>query len=169
MWMICPEPAGTAHLYLGLSDRTHAKIVSLDLDAVRASPGVLAVLTAADIPGVNDMSSTGRHDEVLLAADLVSYHRQPIFAVVGETRDAARRACLAAKVTYEDLTPIVTVDEARRAKAGFVTEPLRLERGDIAAALRAAPRRLKGSMHVGGQEHFYLEGQVALAVPGRRR
>ena len=70
------------------------------------------------------------------------------------------------KSTYEDLTPIVTVDDARRAKAGFVTEPLRLERGDIAAALHAAPRRLKGSMHVGGQEHFYLEGQVALAVPG---
>jgi xanthine dehydrogenase large subunit len=161
-----PEPAGTAHLYLGLSDRAHAKIISLDLDAVRASPGVLAVLTAADIPGVNDMSSTGRHDEVLLSVDLVSYHRQPIFAVVGETRDAARRACLAAKVTYEDLTPIVTVEEARRAKAGFVTEPLRLERGDIGAALRAAPRRLKGSMHVGGQEHFYLEGQIALAVPG---
>ena len=161
-----PEPAGTAHLYLGLSDRAHAKIISLDLDAVRASPGVLAVLTSADIPGVNDMSSTGRHDEVLLSSDLVSYHRQPIFAVVGETRDAARRACLAAKVIYEDLTPIVTVEEARRAKAGFVTEPLRLERGDSGAALRAAPRRLKGSMHVGGQEHFYLEGQVALAVPG---
>jgi xanthine dehydrogenase large subunit len=161
-----PEPAGTAHLYLGLSDRAHAKIISLDLDAVRASPGVLAVLTSVDIPGVNDMSSTGRHDEVLLSSDLVSYHRQPIFAVVGETRDAARRACLAAKVTYEDLTPIVTVEEARRAKAGFVTEPLRLERGDIGATLRAAPRRLKGSMHVGGQEHFYLEGQVALAVPG---
>jgi xanthine dehydrogenase large subunit len=161
-----PEPAGTAHLYLGLSDRAHAKIISLDLDAVRASPGVLAVLTSADIPGVNDMSSTGRHDEVLLSSDLVSYHRQPIFAVVGETRDAARRACLAAKVIYEDLTPIVTVEEARRAKAGFVTEPLRLERGDSGAALRAAPRRLKGSMHVGGQEHFYLEGQVALAIPG---
>ncbi|MBV8426123.1 MAG: xanthine dehydrogenase molybdopterin binding subunit [Hyphomicrobiales bacterium] len=161
-----PEPAGTAHLYLGLSDRAHAKITSLDLDAVLASPGVLDVLTAADIPSVNDMSSTGKHDEVLLVADLVSYHRQPIFAVVGETREAARRACLKAKVTYEDLEPIVTVEEARRAKTDFVTDPLTLERGDVAAALRAAPRCLEGSMRVGGQEHFYLEGQVALAVPG---
>ncbi len=100
-----PEPAGTLHAYLGLSERAHAKIVSLELDAVRASPGVVAVLTAADIPGANDVSSTGRHDEPLLAADLVSYHSQPIFVVIGETRDAARRACLAARIAYEDLRP----------------------------------------------------------------
>jgi len=161
-----PEPAGLAHLYFGLSERAHARIAALDLDAVRVAPGVLAVLTAADIPGVNDVSSTGRHDEPLLAAGTVSYHRQPIFAVVGETRDAARRACLAARIAYEDLPFIVTVEEARRAGAPFVTEPLKLERGDVSAALRAAPRRLQGSMQVGGQEHFYLESQVALAVPG---
>jgi xanthine dehydrogenase large subunit len=161
-----PEPAGTLHAYLGLSDRAHAKIASLELDAVRASPGVVAVLTAADIPGANDVSSTGRHDEPLLAVDLVSYHSQPIFVVIGETRDAARRACLAARIAYEDLQPVITLDEARRAQAPFVTEPLKLERGDVEAALRSAPRRLKGSMRVGGQEHFYLEGQVALAVPG---
>jgi xanthine dehydrogenase large subunit len=161
-----PEPAGTLHAYLGLSDRAHAKIASLELDAVRASPGVVAVLTAADIPGANDVSSTGRHDEPLLAADLVSYHSQPIFVVIGETRDAARRACLAARIAYEDLQPVITLDEARRAQAPFVTEPLKLERGDVEAALRSAPRRVKGSMRVGGQEHFYLEGQVALAVPG---
>jgi xanthine dehydrogenase large subunit len=161
-----PEPAGLAHLYLGLADRAHAKIKSLELDAVRAAPGVITVLTAADIPGVNDISSTGRHDEPLLAAGLVSYHRQPVFAVVGETRDAARRACLGARISYENLTPVVTVEEARRAHAPFVTEPLKLERGDVRAALQSAPHRLKGSMLVGGQEHFYLEGQVALAVPG---
>ncbi|MBV9977454.1 MAG: xanthine dehydrogenase molybdopterin binding subunit [Hyphomicrobiales bacterium] len=161
-----PEPAGTAHLYLGLSERAHAKITAIHLDEVRAFPGVLAVLTAADIPGVNDISSTGRHDEVLLASELISYHRQPIFAVVAETRDAARRACRTAKVTYEDLPPVVTVEEARRAGSEFVTPPLKLERGDIAAALRQSPHRLTGSMRLGGQEHFYLEGQVALAVPG---
>jgi xanthine dehydrogenase large subunit len=161
-----PEPTGLAHLYLGLAERAHAKIRSLDLDAVRAAPGVLAVLTAADIPGVNDMSSTGRHDEPLLAADLVSYHYQPIFAVIAETRDAARRACLAAKIRYDDLAPVVTIEDACRAKASFVTEPLKLERGDVVTALRSAPRRVKGSMRIGGQEHFYLEGQVAVAVPG---
>ncbi|MFI5012732.1 MAG: xanthine dehydrogenase molybdopterin binding subunit [Hyphomicrobiales bacterium] len=161
-----PEPRGLVHAYFGLSDQAHAKIAALDLDAVRVAPGVLSVLTAADIPGVNDISSTGRHDEPLLAAGSVSYHRQPIFAVIGETRDAARRACLQAKVTYEELPAIVTVEEARSADASFVTEPLRLERGDVGAAMRAAPRRLKGSMLVGGQEHFYLEGQVAVAMPG---
>jgi xanthine dehydrogenase large subunit len=161
-----PEPAGIVHAYFGLAERAHAKIVSLDLDAVRSAPGVVMVLTAADIPGLNDISSTGRHDEPLLASELVSYHCQPIFAVVGETRDAARRACLGAKVTYEEVPAIVTVEDARRLNSPFVTEPLKLERGDVATAMREAPRRLKGSMRVGGQEHFYLEGQVALAVPG---
>lgn len=161
-----PEPAGLAHAYFGLSERAHAKIVSLDLDAVCAAPGVIAVLTAADIPGANDISSTGKRDEPLLADKLVSYHSQPIFAVVAENRDAARRACALAKVAYEDLPPVVTIEDARRAKADFVTEPLKLERGDVASAMRAAPRRVKGAMTIGGQEHFYLESQVAMAVPG---
>jgi xanthine dehydrogenase large subunit len=161
-----PEPSGLAHAYFGLSDHAHARIVSLDLTAVRRAPDVVCVLTAKDIPGVNDISSTGKHDEPLLAEGLVSYHRQPIFAVIAESRDAARRACALAKVSYAELPAIVTVERARRAKAPFVTEPLKLERGDLSAAMRAAPRRIKGSMQIGGQEHFYLESQVALAVPG---
>ena len=161
-----PEPTGLAHVYLGLSEHAHARILSLDLEAVRAAPGVLAVLTAGDIPGVNDMSSTHRHDEVVLAEGVVSYHRQPIFAVIGETRDAARRACLIAKIDYEPFPAIVDVEAARRSEADFVTDNLTLERGDVASGMGRAARRLKGSMLVGGQEHFYLEGQVALALPG---
>ena len=87
-----PEPAGLLHGALGLSERTHAKILSVNLEAVKAAPGVVAVITAADIPGFNDIASTGQHDEPLLATDLVQFHGQPIFAVLAETRDQARRA-----------------------------------------------------------------------------
>ncbi|PZU91758.1 MAG: xanthine dehydrogenase molybdopterin binding subunit [Chelatococcus sp.] len=159
-------PEGLVHAYLGLSGIAHGRLVSLDLDAVRAAPGVLAVLTAADIPGANDISSTHRHDEPLFATDAILFHGQPLFAVVAETRDAARRAALLAKAQYQEAAPILDVAAARAAGGALVTDPLKLERGDVAAAMAASPRRLTGSMAIGGQEHFYLESQIALAIPG---
>ena len=104
-----PEPAGLLHGGLGLSERAHAEILSVDLDAVRSAPGVVAVITAADIPGFNDVATTGQHDEPLLATDLVQFHGQPIFLVVAETRNAARRACRLAKVEYEELPALVDI------------------------------------------------------------
>ena len=87
------EPAGTLHAYLGLSGVAHGRITAMDLDAVRAAPGVHLVLTADDIPGENDISPNGLHDDPVLAFPLVQFHGQPIFAVIAETRDLARRAC----------------------------------------------------------------------------
>ncbi len=159
-------PVGLLHAYLGLSRIAHGKLVSLDLDAVRAAPGVLAVLTAADIPGSNDISSTHRHDEPVFATDMILHHGQPLFAVVAETREAARHAALLAKAVYEEATPLLDVAAAHAAGGDLVTDPLKLERGDVAAAMAASPRRLKGSMEIGGQDHFYLESQIALAIPG---
>ncbi|WP_299868311.1 xanthine dehydrogenase molybdopterin binding subunit [uncultured Hoeflea sp.] len=161
-----PEPAGTLHGYLGLTDRAHARIVSLDLDAVRQAPGVVVVLTGADVPGVNDISPTGRNDEPVLATREVLFHGQPVFAVIAQTRDAARRAARLAVIEYEDLPHITDVREATAAAYPFVTDPLKLERGDIEGGLAAAPLRLKGEMRIGGQDHFYLEGHIALAIPG---
>jgi xanthine dehydrogenase large subunit len=160
------EPAGLAHACLGLSTIAHGRLVSLDLDAVRTAPGVLAVLTAADIPGVNDISSTHRHDEPVFATGAILHHGQPLFAVVAGTRDEARRAALLAKASYEEKPPVLDVASARAAGGDLVTEPLKLERGDVAAAMAASPRRLTGSMTIGGQDHFYLESQIALAIPG---
>ncbi|KGJ10765.1 xanthine dehydrogenase molybdopterin binding subunit (plasmid) [Paracoccus versutus] len=159
------EPVGTLHAYLGLSTVAHGRIVSMDLDAVRKAPGVHLVLTAADIPGHNDISPTGLHDEPLLAGDEVQFHGQPIFAVVAETRDQARRACQLARVEYEELPFAIDAISARDAGLGYVTKPLKLKRGDMAEMDRA-PRRIEGRLTVGGQEHFYLESQIAFSIPG---
>ena len=161
-----PEPAGLLHGCLGLSQRAHAEIVAIDLRPVAAAPGVVLVLSARDIPGVNDISPTGRHDEPVFAEKRVLFHGQPLFAVIAESRDAARLAARLAKVTYKDLPHALDVAGARAAKMDFVTEPLTLARGDAGAALKAAPRRIKGAMEIGGQDHFYLEGHISLAVPG---
>ncbi|MDK8875121.1 xanthine dehydrogenase molybdopterin binding subunit [Paracoccus sp. SSJ] len=159
------EPVGTLHAYLGLSTVAHGRIVGMDLDAVRKAPGVHLVLTAADIPGHNDISPTGLHDEPLLAQDEVQFHGQPIFAVVAETRDQARRACQLARVEYEELPFAIDAISARDAGMGYVTKPLKLKRGDMAEMDRA-PRRIEGRLTVGGQEHFYLESQIAFSIPG---
>ncbi|MDC9825489.1 xanthine dehydrogenase molybdopterin binding subunit [Devosia sp. ZB163] len=160
------EPSGTLHAYLALSERAHAEIASMDLTAVRAAPGVVDVVTADDIPGENDISSTHLHDEPVFATTKVEYWGQPLFAVVAETREAARRASRLARIEYRDLPHQTDVDAARANGNRLVTAPLKLERGDVAAGLAKAQRRLKGSMLIGGQEHFYLEGQISLAVPG---
>ncbi|MEJ8795084.1 xanthine dehydrogenase molybdopterin binding subunit [Trinickia caryophylli] len=162
-----PELAGTLHVALGLSRHAHARIVSLDLDAVRAAHGVVAVLTAGDIPGENNCGPVV-HDDPVLADELVSYLGQPIFAVVATSRESARRAAALAKsddvVRYEPLEAVLSAADARDRRQ-YVLPPLNLVRGTPAEKIAAAPRRLQGEFEVGGQEQFYLEGQIAYAVP----
>lgn len=161
-----PEPGGLLHCCLGLADIPHGRIKSMNLDAVRSAPGVIDVLTARDMPGANDISPTGKNDEPVLADGLVQFHGQPIFAVIAETREQARRACRLAKVDYEALPFVTDIGEVDRRKAKMVTPGMTLKRGDAAKAIKDAPRRLSGSMRIGGQDHFYLEGQIAMAIPG---
>ena len=157
------ELAGTAHAALGLSERAHARILALDLEAVLATPGVFGVLTAADIPGINDCG-TIVPDEPILADGEVLYVGQPVFAVIADNHDTARRAARRARIDYAPLPAMLDARAARRQQA-CVLPPLHRVRGDPAARLAAAPHRLAGQWAVGGQEHFYLEGQVAYAAP----
>ena len=159
-------PEGLLHAYLGTATIARGRLLSLDLSAVEAAPGVVAVLTAAAIPGANDISSTHRHDEPLFATAQILFHGQPLFAVVAQTREQARHAAALARVDYAEEPALIDIAAARMAGAALVTDPLTLRRGDLAAAMAASPRRLKGAMTIGGQDHFYLEGQIALAVPG---
>jgi xanthine dehydrogenase large subunit len=158
-----PELRGTLHVALGLSEKAHALVKSIDLSAVQVSPGVVAVLTAKDIPGENNCGPIA-HDDPMLADGLVQYVGQPMFAVVAETYDAARRAARKAVVEYEELPAVLTPQEAKRQQS-FVLPPMHLRRGEPAKALAAAPRRLAGELYVGGQEQFYLEGQISYAAP----
>ena len=161
-----PEPAGTLHAYLGLSQRAHAEILSIDFDAVKSAPGVIGVLTADDIPGENDVSPAHKHDDPVFATGKVEFHGQPIFAVIAETRDEARRAAARVKIEYRDLPHVTDVLEAAAANYPLVIDPLKLERGDIAAGFAKAKNILEGEMRIGGQDHFYLEGHISFAIPG---
>ena len=161
------ELAGTLHAALGLSARAHARITAMDLDPVRAARGVVAVLLASDIPGTNDCSPI-IHDDPILADGLVQYVGQPIFIVVADSHDNARRAARLARVEYDELPAILT-PQAARAAASYVLPPMRLARGDAAEAFARAAHVVKGELSVGGQEQFYLEGQIAYAIPGEDR
>jgi xanthine dehydrogenase large subunit len=158
------EPAGTLHVAIGGAPLARGRITSLDIAAIRAVPGVVAVLTAADVPGRNDISPSHR-DEPLLADGEVIFHKQPVFAVVAVTREIARRAALLGTVAIEAERPSVTVEHAIE-RDETVLPPYVFSRGEASAAIAAAPRRLEGVFRIGGQEHFYLEGQIALAIPG---
>jgi xanthine dehydrogenase large subunit len=160
------EPSGLLHAGLGLSTVAHGVIKSLDLSAVRNAPGVVDVLAHEDIPGVNDISPSYMNDDPVLAAGKVQFHGQPIFCVIAETREQARRAARLAKIEYDELPAEIDIWDLDVATHRQVVTPLTLKRGDAATALESAPRRVKGRMRLGGQDHFYLEGQVSLAVPG---
>ena len=157
-----PLPSGYVHLAFGLSQMAHADF-SLDLAAVRAAKGVVDVLVAADLPGANDVSPSV-HDEPLLAVGTVHYIGQPMFLVVADSHLNARRAARLGKVEYSAKTPLVTLDQAIEADSTF-GEPLSFAIGDAEGALAKAPQRLSGEVEIGGQEHFYLEGQAAYALP----
>jgi len=160
-----PEPAGLLHCYFGTSRLAHARILSLDLSGVEQYPGVIRTLTAADIPGDNEISPMHHFDEPVLADKLVQFAGQPLFAVVAESRATARRAADLAKVEYEELPAILDIETALANKS-YVLDPVKMQRGDPQAALADAPHRFQGEMRTGGQDHFYLEGQVSMAVPG---
>ena len=158
------EPQGTLHLAPGLSPATRGRIKTLDLAKVRAAPGVVAVLTAADVPGHNN-TSHAFNDDPLIADGAVVFRGQVIFVVVAQTRDQARRAARLAHVEIEEETPILTIEDALAADAKVLPD-YDFRVGDPAQAIAQAPNQLAGMLRIGGQEHFYLEGQAAFAMPG---
>ncbi len=157
------EPAGTLHLAPGYAPIAAGRISALDLAAVRKAPGVVAVLTAKDIPGANDISPNGTNDDPLIVSDVVSFYGQVAFAVVAETRRQARRAVRFARMATAPSMPVIDVGDALVSQKTLAPERV-FERGEIKQDLEQAPRQATGEFTIGGQEHFYLEDQVALAV-----
>ncbi|MGM0570239.1 xanthine dehydrogenase molybdopterin binding subunit [Marinobacter sp.] len=158
-----PMPEALLHAAVGHSAQAHARILSIDLEAVRNYPGVVAVITAGDVPGHLDIGPVFPGD-LVLADDIVEHIGQPIFAVAATSHEAARKAARLATVEYEPLDAVVTVEQAL-AQQLFVRPSQTQQRGEPDRALAEAPHRLQGEQHVGGQEHFYLEGQACLVEP----
>jgi xanthine dehydrogenase large subunit len=156
-------PRGTLSAAIGYAPAAHATLKSFDLSDVTKASGVIAVFTAKDVPGVNNYGGIVL-DDPILATDLIEYHGQPVFMVVAETHLLARKAAKLAKYELDIKTPILTVDEALVAKS-YVLPPVTTGRGDADAALARSPHRISGKTEHGGQDHFYLEGMVALASP----
>ena len=148
-----PELAGTLHAALGLSPLAHGVLKAVDVDRLRAMPGVVDVFTASGIPGVNDCGPLV-HDDPILAGEpgaVLRWRGQPVFAVVATTRDAARRAAPRAKdVIQADPLPAVLDPLQAHAAGQYVLPPMHLSRGDAAAAIAAAPHRLHTRFAVGG-------------------
>ncbi len=159
-----PTPENVLDVYIAMSTRAHATITELNVTDVHKQPGVACVLTAEDIPGVNDVSPIAGDDPVF-ADGLVQYYGQSLFAVAADSIEQARAAAKFGSIEYEELPAIVTLDQAMDQKH-YLEEPYTMKRGNAASAIDKAPLQKKGRIYIGGQEHFYLEGQAALALPG---
>lgn len=157
------EPKGTLYAAVGVSTIARGHIRSLDLSGVRASEGVVAVLDVSDIPGHTDIGPVFPGDP-LLTSEEIKYAGQPIFVVAAETEVQARRAVKKAVIDYESLEPLLDVTQALRERK-FVRPSHHMQRGDEKTAIEQAPLTLQAEQHLGGQEHFYLEGQSSLVVP----
>jgi xanthine dehydrogenase large subunit len=158
-----PLPADTLHAVFGVSPVAHGELEHIDLAPVLASPGVVAVATSLDIPGENNYGGAV-HDDPVFAVRELCYAGQPIFAVAARTHEEARRAARAAKLGIRELPAILDARSAL-AQESFVLPTQRAQRGEPDAAIARAPHQLKGSVTIGGQDHFYLEGQIAAAIP----
>jgi len=158
------EPSGLLHVYFGASSCARGRIRHMGLSRVAAFPGVVAVITSKDIPGKNDISPMHTLDEEILCSGDVHFHGQPLFAVAAESRDIARRAVKLAKIDTEELPPVLGIDEAMEQQS-WVAEPHEMKRGDPHQAIADSAHKLSGELRTGSQDHFYLEGQAAMAVP----
>ncbi|MDP2082390.1 MAG: xanthine dehydrogenase molybdopterin binding subunit [Pseudotabrizicola sp.] len=159
-----PLPGNALHLAFGLSTIAHGSVTSLDLSAVRAAPGVVAVYGPEDFDAVPDCSPSV-HDEPLISTGDVFYLGMPLFLVAADSHLAARKAARLAKVSYETKPALLTVDDAMAANSRFEDGPVIWTKGDAARAIDTARHVVDGQFEVGGQEHFYLEGQVAAVLP----
>src|ERR1019366_2569842 len=158
LWPSLPR---LAHAWPVTAPHARARVVSIDASAAQNAAGVSCVLTAADVTGEND-TGPARHDEPLFPSE-VSYHGQPVAWVIADSEDEARRASSLVRATFEPLPPVLSIEHAIREQS-FLTDVERMRRGKPEEAMLAAPNRLEGELFIGGQEHFYLETQAALAL-----
>jgi xanthine dehydrogenase large subunit len=158
-----PLPANTLHAAFALSTIAHGRVRSLDVAGVRRAPGFVAIALPEDVPGENNYGGVV-HDDPIFAGAEVQYAGQPLFAVAAKSYSAARKAAMRARVAYDELPAILDIRAALAAES-YVLPSQHLVRGEPGQNLLRAPHRLCGTIVIGGQDHFYLEGQIAVAIP----
>ena len=159
------SPPYTGQLYacIGSSNVARGILNSLDLAPVRAAEGVVDVITAKDIPGKLDIGPVFPGDPLLVDTE-IEYHGQPLYAVLATSHDLARKAARLGQARVEVLEPVLDLQQAIEQKY-YVRPPHRMQRGDVDPALENSFHRFQGTLRIGGQEHFYLEGQASIAIP----
>ena len=158
-----PGPIGLAYSAVGISEIASGELVCVDLQQVKSSAGVIDVITVEDIPGHTDIAPVFEGDPIL-AEGTIKFHGQPIFAVLADTEQNARRAVKKARIAYREQPAVLSIDRANACKA-YVRPPHTMGVGNASDAIQQSKNVIKGCVEIGGQEHFYLEGQVSLAVP----
>ena len=158
-----PTPENTLHLAFGLSDVANGEISSMDFKNVLSAEGVSDIITAADISGKNDISPAP-FPEPLLSEGKVNYVGQPIFICAAASHLLARKAIKSANINIKEKKAIISIEDALQSKT-FLEKPITFKKGNARTAIDNARHALEGSINIGGQEHFYLEGQAALAIP----
>jgi xanthine dehydrogenase large subunit len=148
------------HAWPVMAAHAHGLLTRLDVSPALSEPGVVSCLTAEDVPGEGD-SGANRHDEPLFPIE-ITFHSQPVAWVLGETLEAAMKGAARVIAEYRPLVPILSIEEAIAAES-FHAGPHRIQRADAGAAIAGAPHTLRGELFIGGQEHFYLETQCAIA------
>ena len=157
------EPPGTVFGAIGWSKKAKAIIKKINLKEVKKSEGVVAVINYLDIPGRNDVGPVFDGDPIF-PKDKVEFYGQPLFAVAARTTELARKAVLKAKVSYKELKPTVSIEQALK-KNNLLFNVKKIKRGNASKAISKSKNLLKGDFTTGSQEHFYLEGQVAFTIP----
>ena len=157
------EPLNTLYGAIGWSKKAHAIIKKIDLRDVKNSEGVESVVTYQDIPGRNDVGPVFDGDPIFPKTK-VEYYGQPLFAVAATSVELARKAVLKAKVFYKELKPIITISEALK-KNNLLFKPRIIKKGNPSQKISRSKNKITGNFMTGSQEHFYLEGQVSLAIP----
>jgi len=157
------EPKNLLHAVIGYSNCSKGVIKKIDYKDVLSSEGVVDIITEKDIEGINDVGPIFKGDKIFTSKN-IEYYGQPIFAVIAKTNNLAKKAALKVKIDLKISKPIVSIEEALKKKS-FVLKPKHLTRGNIKDGFKKSDNILKGKLYSGGQDHFYLEGQIAMTIP----
>ena len=157
------EPRNLLHAVIGYSNCSKGVIKNINYDEVYKSKGVIDIVTEKDIEGINDVGAIFKGDKIFTSKN-IDYFGQPIFAVIATSNILAKKAALKVKVKIKESKPILTIKEALRKKS-YVLEPRQISRGDLNNGFKKSDTILEGELHTGGQDHFYLEGQIAMTIP----